>query len=215
LAGLERPEDLDAAVHLSLISANSFASALLCLADLRLVMAAFMINEGMTAFWMSLGVIPGRNGPPMALLNRALVADVNLFFVLCAVQCMVGVLRAVVFSLPGAVSIVSLAGAALSAQPPRKWALTFFLYYCYSWAKTPDGHLLYLLLHLLWRLVMPKKCMEEAPYWLHGLLFAEVIVGYFLYPADLPKFDFGPVLFLAKNATSIVHEVVVASLGGS
>ena len=51
-----------------------------------------------------------------------------------------------------------------------------------------------------------SKRLEQA--------IAEVFVGYFLYPADLPKIEFGSVLFLAKKATSIVHEVVVASLGG-
>ena len=215
LAALQRPEDMDAAVHQSMISANALASALLCLADLRPAMALFLTNEGMTAFWMSLGIVPGRNGgPPMTILQRALVANVNLLFVLLAVRGMLGVVREAVRFLPLAAAAVSLAGAFLSKQPPRKWALTFVLFFCYYWAKTPDGHLLYMLLHLLWNLALPKKSTMDAPYWLYGLLFAEVFVGYFLYPADLPKLDFSSVLFLAKKASSIVHEVVVASLGG-
>ena len=198
-----------------MISAHALASALLCLADLRPAMALFLTNEGMTAFWMSLGIIPGRNGgPPMNILQRALVTGVNLLFVLLVVHGLLGVLRAAVRFLPPAAAAVSLAGAFLSKQPPRKWALTFVLYFCYSWAKTPDGHLLYMLLHLLWNLALPKKSTMDAPYWLYGVLFAEVFVGYFLYPADIPKFDFGSVLFLAKKATSIAHEFVGASLGG-
>ena len=62
------------------------------------------------------------------------------------------------------------------------------LYSCYSWAKTSAGYGLYVYLHLVWQLIMPKKWTTEAPYWLYGLLFAEVFVGYHLYP-ELPKLE--------------------------
>ena len=188
LADIHRPAEMDAAVHLSTTSANSFASALLCLADLRPAMALFMVNEGMTASWMALGIIPGRNGPPMVHWQRVLVACANVLSLCLVVRGALGVLREAVRFLPLAAAAVSLAGAVLSEQPPRRWALHVVLYSCYSWAKTSAGYGLYVYLHLVWQLVMPKKWTTEAPYWLYGLLFAEVFVGYHLYP-ELPKLE--------------------------
>ena len=74
---------------------------------------------------------------------------------------------------------------------------------------------------------MPKKWTTEAPYWLYGLLFAEVFVGYHLYP-ELPKLEtshhsliyrlmlsFGKVAAKhGKEVSTIVREVAVALLGG-
>ena len=225
LAGLDTPQEMDAAVNLALIAMNCMGKALICLLRIRPYMALWVANQGLTTFWMALGVIPGRNGPPPAQWQRAITFVMNAAFLYLVLRGVFGILREALRSLPLAIIAVALPGALLSKRPPNRWALDLVLFYAYKKTKSSVGYVSYLVLHTLWGHFMPKKWTSECPYWLYGLTFLELFVGYHLYP-DVPKFNLldlatfvhGTTYHLAdsfaKAATESADKIAVALLGG-
>jgi uncharacterized membrane protein YoaK (UPF0700 family) len=149
----------------------------------------------------------------------------NMAFLYFVLRGVFGILREALRSLPLAIIVVALASALLTKRPPNRWALDLVLFYAYKKTKSTLGYVSYLVLHTLWGHFMPKKWTSECPYWVYGLLFVELCVGYHLYPnipqlslLDLGTFVHGITYHLAdsfaKAATESADKIAMALFGG-